>query len=352
MKKIVHKLKSFDVIAVGELLIDFAPLGKNDIGYPIMSALPGGAPANFLAAAHAQGMRAGFIGTVGDDAFGRMLIETLTQSGIDTAGISVTGSACTTMAMVTLSDTGERAFNFIRKPGADLLLSLTDHERSLIGQTRCLHFGTFSMSESGTAATLKAIVCAARDQDVWINFDPNYREPVWTDPEAARAAIRWGLAHSDSVKIGADELAFTFPVVCGSLDPRQPPDEPMLQTLFRDTPLQLALITLGPGGCLLVTRDADGAFRRVHVPGFVQDTTVDTTGAGDIFGGTAIGRMLQIASASGHNWSPVELDDDMMLSLGRYANAAASISTTRFGGISSIPDAETVRMFLDRRADS
>lgn len=347
MKTIVHKLKAFDVIAIGELLIDFAPLGKNDIGYPIMSALPGGAPANFLAAAHAQGMRAGFVGTVGDDTFGRMLMETLAQSGINTTGISVTDSACTTMAIVTLSEAGERTFNFIRKPGADLLLNLTHRERALIGQTRCLHFGTFSMSESETAATLKAMVCAARDQDVWINFDPNYREPVWPDPEAARAAIRWGLAHSDSVKIGADELAFTFPGVCGCLDPQQPPDETMLQALFNDTPLQMAMITLGLSGCLLVTRDAAGTFRRVQVPGFIQDTTVDTTGAGDIFSGTAIGLILQIASASGRSWSPTELDDDMMLSLGRYANAAASISTTRLGGISSIPDSKTVQSFLE-----
>ena len=108
-----------DIVALGELLIDFTCVNTNADGYPVMAAHPGGAPANYLATLAKYGEKTALLGKVGSDAFGKLLIGTLRNAGIDTSGLIADEEYFTTMAFVTLDDRGDREFSFARKPGAD-----------------------------------------------------------------------------------------------------------------------------------------------------------------------------------------------------------------------------------------
>ena len=75
------------IVALGEMLIDFAPVAADAAGYPTLKAQPGGAPCNFIAAVQKYGCSTAMIGKVGDDRFGRLLIQTAADCGIATEGI-------------------------------------------------------------------------------------------------------------------------------------------------------------------------------------------------------------------------------------------------------------------------
>lgn len=341
-----------DVLAIGELLIDLAPAGRNEVGYPMFSALPGGAPANFLAACSARGLRPGFVGAVGNDDFGSLLLNTLNKKGIDTSQVQICPDAFTTMAFVTLDESGDRSFSFARKPGADEFFRMDDAVEDQLDKARVLHFGTFIMSNEQCAEQMKKAVLYARQSGRWVSFDPNYRALVWKDPEAAREAVRWGLAHCDSVKIGLDELVFAWPELEKRSDLSRyeesdglPPDEAIeaaLRLLFKYGSCSLAFVTLGAGGSIVARRrqtdQGPELVEWVSVPGFVREDTVDTTGAGDIFGGTALSEFLLMAEP-GESLRQVadRATKEELWKIGVVANAIASLSTTRFGGISSVP---------------
>ena len=191
----------YDVAALGELLIDFTCLSTDADGYPTMAAHPGGAPANYLAALTKFGAKTAMIGKVGSDAFGRLLIKTLKGAGIDTRGMLVSDDVFTTLAFVTLDDSGDREFSFARKPGADTQLRFDELDLSVIDASKVLHFGTLSMAnEPARDATYKAVEYAAGHGKL-ISFDPNLRKPLWDDLDEAKRQMLWGLRHADIVKI-------------------------------------------------------------------------------------------------------------------------------------------------------
>ena len=127
-----------DVVALGELLIDFTCQSVDEQGYPTMTAHPGGAPANFLAALAKFGAKTSLLGKVGSDAFGRMLTSTLEDAGIGTRGLVSSDEVFTTLAFVTLDETGNREFSFSRKPGADTCVTFEELDLSLIGEAKVL----------------------------------------------------------------------------------------------------------------------------------------------------------------------------------------------------------------------
>ena len=270
-----------DAIALGELLIDFATVDTDRDGYPTLTAHPGGAPGNFLAALHAYGCSGAMLGKVGADTFGDLLCATLAQAGIRTEGIVRDPSVFTTLAFVTFGPGGERAFSFARKPGADTQLRFDELDLSLLDEARLLHFGSLSLTQ----------------------------EPV-------RSATQ----QADIVKISDDEVRFLWG--CG-------PEEGAAR-LLADFGVRLAMVTCGPKGCLLQNA---GAAARVAAPRVLP---VDTTGAGDIFGGSAVSRLLQLGRA------PEALTEDELTAIGRFAATAASLSTQYPGGISAIVPEETV----------
>lgn len=310
--------KRYDLCALGEILIDFVPSGTNDAGYPVLSAYPGGAPLNFLAAALRTGITTAFIGEVGDDAFGRLLINTAKELGIDTKGIGKSKESFTTLAFVTLDASGDREFSFARKPGADTRLRLTEERIDIILNSRCLHFGTLSMTcDPALEATTEAVRFAQRN-DIWINFDPNYRPGLWADPSRAQECIRWGIAHADSVKLGSAELNFAYEKIVEGKEKEQ-------ATFALNQGPKVLLVTEGKEGCRVYTKDYS-----FSIPAMSGLKTIDTTGAGDIFGGTVIGQLLQ-------EESPLAcLEQKKMERFVKRATIAAGLSTERHGGISSI----------------
>ena len=306
----------FDVLAIGELLIDFACLSTDGDGYPTMAAHPGGAPANFLAALQKFGAKTAFISKVGDDAFGRMLTGTLEKAGIDARGVQVSGDTFTTLAFVTFDETGNREFSFSRKPGADTRLCKDDIDTALIDDTRVLHFGTLSLTDEPARSATQFAVAYAKEHGKMITFDPNLRKPLWNDLSQAKEQMLWGLHQADVVKISDEEVQFLFPGLSFAA---------AAEKILTDFGVKLVFLTMGKDGCLFKNKNACGT-----VPGMTGLHTIDTTGAGDIFGGSAVWKLLQAGKA------PEELTDEELREITRFACISAGLSTTRPGGISSV----------------
>lgn len=309
-----------DVVALGEVLIDFASRGTDSNGYPLMQALPGGAPANFLAALTKYGKSAAFLGKVGDDAFGRLLVGTVRDAGIETSGIVIDPAVFTTLAFVTFDASGDRSFSFARKPGADTRLTWEEVDRKLIDEARVFHFGTLSLTDEPARTTTRKCVAYAKEQGKLITCDPNLRKPLWPSEEEAKEQILWSLSQADVVKISDDEVDFLW-----SCTPEEGADK-----LLKEFGVSLAMVTLGPKGCLLRTKNS---ICQVACP---RVSPVDTTGAGDIFGGSAVCRLLELEK-------PIsELTSEDLHYIGAYASTAASLSTEMPGGIPSIPEKNAV----------
>ncbi len=309
-----------DVVALGELLIDFAEKSVDDAGYPTMAANPGGAPGNFLAALNAYGWKTAFLGKVGSDTFGQQLLSTLNRAGIETKGILVDDSVFTTLAFVTFDKAGDRSFAFARKPGADTQIRWEELDKGLIDEAKVFHFGTLSLTDDPARTATQKAVAYAKEKGKLISCDPNLRLPLWKTEEAAKEQMLWSLRQADVVKISDNEVEFLW-----NCTPEEGADK-----LLKEFDVGLAMVTLGPDGCLLKTKDA--AFRakcpKVH--------PVDTTGAGDIFGGSAMSRLLAL------NQPIAELTERDLAYIGTFAVAAASLSTEHSGGIPSIPARDTV----------
>ena len=307
----------YDVVALGELLIDFTAQGAGADGYPLMAAHPGGAPANFLAAIARLGGRTALLSKVGADAFGTMLTGTLREVGVDTRGVVVAEDAFTTLAFVTLDARGERSFSFARKPGADTQLRAEELDLSLIEKTKAFHFGTLSLTDEPARGATQRAVAYAKERGKLITFDPNLRPPLWRSPDDAREQMLWGLGQADVVKISDNEVKFLF-----GLSPRE--GAAYIRERFGT---QLVFVTCGADGCEFASLRAQG-----HVDGLKGLTVTDTTGAGDIFGGCAVWRLLQSGKA------PAALDEAELRGITEFACRVAGRSTEKSGGISAITE--------------
>ena len=312
----------YDVVALGELLIDFAPVSRSETGYPVLAAQPGGAPGNFLAALNKFGLRTAMIGKVGDDMFGRLLLGTLQAAGIDTSGVLADPSVFTTMAFVSLDESGNRDFSFARKPGADTCLRPEDVNEALLRNTKVFHFGTLSLTDEPAAAATRKAIETAKAAGALISLDPNLRKPLWKSEEDAKSAIEWSLHQADIVKISDEEIDFLW-----GLSP-----EEGAQKLIREYGVSLVYATLGPKGCHAVT-----ASQAVTVSSPSGIHVVDTTGAGDIFGGSAMSQFLRTGKA------PKDLNKEELRRIVCFACTAASLSTQKHGGIISVPEETDVQ---------
>lgn len=304
-----------DVVALGELLIDFAPVSIDEWGYPTLKAQPGGAPGNFLAALQEYGCSTALLGKVGDDAFGKLLVRTLQERGIETSGIVADPDVFTTMAFVALDAEGNRSFSFARKPGADTCLRPEELDLELVDGCKVFHFGTLSLTNDPARTATVTAVKYAKKQGKLISFDPNLRKPLWPSDAAAKEQIEWGLRKADIVKISDEEIEFLW-----GLSP-----EDGAKKLLSEYGVQLVYATLGPKGCYTANGQAS-----VEVASPSGLHVVDTTGAGDIFGGSAMSRFLRLGKAPG------ELTQDELYNVTRFACCAASLSTQTHGGINSI----------------
>lgn len=308
-------MKKYDVAAIGELLIDFTCESADASGYPLLSAHPGGAPANYLSTLAKFGMETAFIGKVGDDTFGRLLRNTLSSLSVDVSGIAVDKTVFTTLAFVTLDASGNREFAFSRKPGADTQIRFEEMNLRQIDASSVLHFGTLSLTDEPARSSTYRAVEYARSKEKLISFDPNLREMLWDSLADAKTQMEWGLQHADVVKISAEECEFLWQLC---------PEE-AAEKLIHEYGTALALVTKGAEGSVL----SNGKYT-VSVPA-LNVRAVDTTGAGDIFGGSAMYQFLRLQKRI------CDLSADDLFSIGHFASVTAGLSTEKKGGISSIP---------------
>lgn len=317
-----------DVVALGELLIDFACLNTDSDGYPTMAAHPGGAPANFLAALTKFGAKTALLGKVGTDAFGKMLTGTLQKAGIETRGLVSANDVFTTLAFVTFDEHGDREFSFSRKPGADTCLNFDELDLSLIDEAKVFHFGTLSLTDEPARTTTQKAVAYAKKAGKLITYDPNLRKPLWRDLEEAKKQLIWGLQQADVVKISDEEVEFLFGLGV----------EEGADYILKNLGVKLVFVTCGADGCYFKNAVASGM-----VPSLRDIQVKDTTGAGDIFGGSAVWKLLQ------YGVSPELLNETQLRDVVTFACTSAGLSTTRSGGISSVPEYEEVLKRMEKQ---
>jgi fructokinase len=318
--------KKYDVVALGELLIDFTQNGISDNGNPLFEANPGGAPCNVLAMLKKLGKSCAFIGKVGDDMFGVSLRDTVKSIGIDTSALLMDRDVRTTLAFVQTFENGDRDFSFYRNPGADMMLTADEIPEDMIKNAKVFHFGTLSMTHDAVREATKKAVRLAKENGALISFDPNLRPPLWDSLENAAEQIKWGLAQCDILKIADNEIEF----ISGSKDFDE--GAAYLQKNFPNIRL------------LNVTAGADGSYsyysgKKVFVPSFKLGGTIETTGAGDTFCACVLYHVLKFGW---HGYSEDELKE--MLT---FANAAASIITTRKGALYVMPEMEEIQAMIN-----
>lgn len=316
--------KEFDVIALGELLIDFTMNGKSEQGNNLFEANPGGAPCNVLAILRKLGKKTAFIGKVGDDQFGRLLRETIEEAGINSDNLLVDKEINTTLAFVHTFPDGDREFSFYRKPGADMMLKKEEIDEEAIAKARIFHFGTLSMTHDDVREATKKAVELAKKNGLLISLDPNLRPPLWSSLELAKEQMLAAMEYCDILKISDNEIQFITGV--------EDYDEGI--QIIRDRfQIPLVCLTLGKDGSRAYYKDL-----RVEVPGFAQEHVADTTGAGDTFCGSVLNYVLE------HGIE--DLSEENLKEMLTFANAAASLITTKKGAIRSMPEKEEIEAMI------
>ena len=315
--------KVYDVTAIGELLIDFTENGVSSQGNPLLEANPGGAPCNMLAMLNNLGKKTSFIGKVGDDQFGRTLKSTLVELGIGTDNLLLDKVVHTTLAFVHTALDGDRDFSFYRKPGADMMLTADEVQEEMIAGSRILHFGTLSLTDEPVRSATQKALEYAKKHDVMVTFDPNLRPPLWNNLQDAKEQIWFGLSKCAAVKMSEEELEF----ITGerSLDRG-------VEAVQNRFDIPLICITMGKKGSKAYYGDTAV---------FVQENTIETTGAGDTF---CAGMLNYILDHGLDN-----LTEENLKEMLTFANAAASIITTRKGALRVMPTIEEVKSLLAQK---
>ena len=315
--------KKFDVIALGELLVDFTMNGQSEQGNNMFEACPGGAPCNVLALLNKMGKKTAFLGKVGKDQFGTLLKDTITDAGIDASNLVIDDKVNTTLAFVHTFPDGDREFSFYRNPGADMMLTEEEVDPAFIAQTKIFHFGTLSMTHDGVRAATKKAVRAAKDAGCLVSFDPNLRPPLWSSLDLAKEQMEYGFGVCDILKISDNEIQF----VSGKEDY----DEGIayLQEKYN---IPMILLTMGKDGSRAYYKGM-----RVERPGFTVKA-IETTGAGDTFCGSSLNYVVE------HGFE--NLTEEQLGELLTFANAAAAIVTTKKGANRSMPEREEVEALI------
>lgn len=316
--------RNYDVTSLGELLIDFTENGTSAQGNPIMEANPGGAPCNVLAMLERLGKKTAFIGKVGKDMFGNQLKAAVEEVGIDTRALIMDEEVHTTLAFVHTYPDGDRDFSFYRNPGADMMLTKDEVPDDLIRDSRIFHFGTLSSTHEGVREATRHAIEVAKEAGCIITFDPNLRPPLWKSLEDARVEIEYGLTKCDVLKISDNEVEFLFDTT----------DYDKGAALIEEKyHIPLVLITMGKDGSRAYYNG-----RRVECAPFLQEHTIETTGAGDTFCASILNYVLD------HGLE--DLTDENLMEMLTFANAGASLITTRKGALRVMPTREEVEEFI------
>ena len=319
-------MKKYHVTALGELLIDFTENGLSNQGNFLMEANPGGAPCNVLAMLQKLGKKTAFIGKVGNDFLGKHLKKVVEEVGIDTRNLLLDEDVHTTLAFVHTYPGGDRDFSFYRNPGADMNLRAEEIDEELIAQSEVFHFGSLSLTHPGVREATKKALQIARDNGCLITYDPNLRPPLWNTLEEAKEQIAFGMEWCDVMKISDNEIQW--------FTGKEDFDEG-IRILQETYHIPLILLSLG--------RDGSRAYYRgmkVEAKPFLQENTIETTGAGDTFCACVINYVLDHGLQN--------LTEENLQEMLTFANAAASLITTRKGALRVMPEREDVEAMLGK----
>lgn len=320
-------MNHYEVVALGELLIDLTQNGFSEQGNPILEANPGGAPCNVLALLQKLGHSTAFIGKVGCDGFGAQLEKALVETGISTKGLRWDEYVHTTLAVVHTLPGGDRDFSFYRNPGADMRLNSKELDADMIRNCKLFHFGTLSMTDEPVrSATYKAI-SIAEEAGVLRSFDPNLRAPLWSSLDAAKEQILYGMAHCDILKISDNEIQW--------LTEEENFDAGIRWIKERFPQIQLILLSMGKDG----SRAYCGSVS-AEVPTLTFVKTIETTGAGDTFFAGVLHHVLQ--------WGLKDYTEAELNQMLSFANAAASIITTKKGALRVMPSENEILDLMEQ----
>ncbi len=320
--------KKYDVLALGELLIDFTENAQSSQGNPMFEANPGGAPCNVLAMLNKLGKKTAFMGKVGKDQFGVMLRQVLDELGIGTECLYVDEEVRTTLAFVHTAEDGDRDFAFYRNPGADMMLDVSEVREEMIKDTEIFHFGTLSMTHEGVREATKKGLRIAKENGIIISFDPNLRPPLWKSLEDAKEQILYGMERCDILKISDDEVLFVSG--CDTVE------EGAQWIRERYGSIRLMLTTLGKEGSVAYYGDC-----KVEVKPFLNPDTIETTGAGDTFCACILNYVLEHGLES--------LTEEDLKAMLTFANASSSLITTRRGALKVMPEKAEVEAYIADR---
>ena len=317
--------KEVDIVALGELLIDFTEAGSSRDGKKLFEQNPGGAPANLLTVAAHMGYQTEFIGKVGTDMHGNFLKRVLEEEGIGTKYLIQDEKYFTTLAFVEIAENGERQISFSRKPGADTQLCAEELDRKLLGNCKIFHFGSLSLTdEPARTATTEAVEIAKKAGAI-VSYDPNYRESLWTDKKKAVETMKSVIPYAEMMKVSDEELVLLTGVE----------DYSQAAAQLLDMGPKLIAVTLGSEGVLLATRQ-----RQEKVTGF-KVQAVDTTGAGDSFWGGFLSEYLkQEKDLEDFTWDGIK-------KCAICGNATAALCVQQRGGIPAIPKKEEVEQLIN-----
>lgn len=313
-------MREYDVVALGELLIDFTENGESNQGNPLFEANPGGAPCNVLAMLATLGHKTAFIGKVGKDFFGEQLKRAITEVGIDAKFLCMDEEVHTTLAMIHTDFDGDRDFSFYRNPGADMMLREDEIPEGLLKNTKLFHFGTLSMTHEGVRAATKKALVLAKEAGALISFDPNLRPPLWRSLEDAKQQVLSGLKYCDILKISDNEIQW--------LTGKKDYTEGVLWIKERFD-ISLILVSMGREGSRAYYQE-----KMVEVKPFIQKNTIETTGAGDTFCGCVLHYICD------HGLD--HLSEENLSEMLTFANAAAALITTKKGALRVMPSVEEI----------
>lgn len=317
------------VLCVGEMLIDFIPAPVASAQAGMYQPHPGGAPANVAVALARLGGAARFIGKLSEDHFGRLLLRVLRENGVDTRLLPTTARGYTTLALVTLQEDGQREFTFYRQGTADTLLEPGDLPGQVWDEVVCCHAGSLLLaSEPARGATLAALR-EARRRGLLTSFDVNARPSLWSAEAELRGQLVRAIAQVDLLKCSAEEAHYLDDACQTPFDARDSAGLSALAGRLLERGAALVVITRGSLGALLVNRQ-----QRVEVPA-QPVRAIDTTGAGDAFMGALLYRLIGCACSTPQHLS--NLDAQALHFIATFANRAAALSCTRYGGIASLP---------------
>ena len=316
----------YDVTATGELLIDFTRNGLSEQNNRIYEANPGGAPCNVLAMLGKLGYKTAFIGKVGNDEFGKLLKNTISEQKIDSIGLVMDPDAKTTLAFVDNDETGDRSFSFYRKPGADMMLREDEVNYELIDNCRIFHFGSLSMTDEPVRSATYAMIDYAKKKSKIISFDPNLRPPLWESEDLAAKQIWYGIEQCDILKIADNEIEW----LTGTDD-----YDKGIEIIRERTHAKLINVTLGPNGSIAYYGD-----HKVFMEHYLNKDTIETTGAGDTFGACALHAVLKNGLDN--------MTEENLKEMLQFANAAASLITTKKGALRVMPEEKEIKDLMNK----